>query len=51
VNGWLLGLATKQNPSDILKMLLDFGLDPDARTRVEPEGEYEISFTWGMPPL
>jgi len=48
-NGWLLGLAAKHNRADILKLLLEFGLDPDARTRVEPEGDYEISFTWGMP--
>jgi ankyrin repeat protein len=29
--------------------LLDLGLDPDARVRVEPEGIEEIAFTWGMP--
>jgi ankyrin repeat protein len=48
-NGWLLVLATKHNRPDVLKLLLEFGLDPDARTRVDPEGDYEISFTWGMP--
>src|SRR5262249_38189258 len=33
----------------ILKLLLDFGLDPDARVRVGSEGEEEIAFSWGMP--
>ena len=45
--GWLLSLAVDCNRPGILKLLLDFGLDPDARVRVE--GEDEITFTWGMP--
>jgi ankyrin repeat protein len=45
--GWLLSLAVDCNRPDILKLLLDFGLDPDARVRVDDEDE--ITFTWGMP--
>lgn len=46
-HGWLLRLAVDCDRPDILKLLLDFGLDPDARTRVD--GVDEIAFTWGMP--
>ena len=45
--GWLLRLAVDCDRPEILKLLLDFGLDPDARTRVD--GVDEIAFTWGMP--
>jgi ankyrin repeat protein len=45
--GWLLRLAVDCDRSEILKLLLDFGLDPDARVRVEDDDE--ITFTWGMP--
>jgi ankyrin repeat protein len=45
--GWLLELAVDCDRPEILKLLLDFGLDPDARARVE--GVDEIAFTWGMP--
>ena len=48
-DGWLLRLAVDHDRPDILKLLLDLGLDPDARVRVEPEGIEEIAFTWGMP--
>lgn len=45
--GWLLALAVDSNRPEILKLLLDFGLDPDARVRVS--GEEEPAYTWGMP--
>jgi ankyrin repeat protein len=45
--GWLLVLAVDCNRPEILKLLLDFGLDPDARVRVS--GEEEPVYTWGMP--
>jgi ankyrin repeat protein len=45
--GWLLALAVDNNRPDILKLLLDFGLDPDAKVRVT--GEEEPVYTWGMP--
>jgi ankyrin repeat protein len=45
--GWLLSLAVDCNRPELLKLLLDFGLDPDARVRVS--GEEEPVYTWGMP--
>jgi ankyrin repeat protein len=48
-DGWLLGLAAEYDRPEILKLLLDLGLDPDARVRVDPEGVEEVAFTWGMP--
>ncbi len=45
--GWLLALAVDCNRFEILRLLLDFGLDPDARVRVT--GEEEPAYTWGMP--
>jgi ankyrin repeat protein len=45
--GWLLRLAVDCDRPEMLKLLLDFGLDPDARARVT--GVDEIAFTWGMP--
>jgi ankyrin repeat protein len=45
--GWLLRLAVDHDRPDILKLLLDFGLDPDARARVDDVDE--PAFTWGMP--
>jgi ankyrin repeat protein len=45
--GWLLALAVDCNRPEILKLLLDLGLDPDARIRVS--GEEEPAYTWGMP--
>lgn len=45
--GWLLSLAVDCNRPGTLKLLLDFGLDPDARVRVGDADE--IAFTWGMP--
>ena len=43
----LLSFAVDCDRPEILKPLLDFGLDPDARVRVE--GDDENSFTFGMP--
>ncbi|MCI0436131.1 MAG: hypothetical protein L0271_21190, partial [Gemmatimonadetes bacterium] len=45
--GWLLRLAIDCDRPEILKLLLDLGLDPDARIRVEDDDR--ITFTWGMP--
>jgi ankyrin repeat protein len=45
--GWLLSLAVDCNRPEMLNLLLDFGLDPDARVRVD-DGD-ELTFTWGMP--
>ena len=45
--GWLLALAVDNDRPEILKLLLDLGLDPDARVRVT--GEEEPVYTWGMP--
>src|SRR5262249_20658510 len=44
-DGWLLALAVDYNRLEILRLLLDLGLDPDARVRVE--GEDTVTFTWG----
>lgn len=45
--GWLLRLAVDYDRPEILELLLDLGLDPDAKVRVEDVDE--IAFTWGMP--
>lgn len=45
--GWLLALAVDCNQVEILKLLLDLGLDPDARVAVG--GEEEAGYSWGMP--
>ena len=45
--GWLLRLAVDHDRSEILKLLLSWGFDPDARTRI-PNVD-EVAFTWGMP--
>lgn len=41
--GWLLRLAVDCDRPDILKLLLDFGLDPDARVRVDDVDEIEFT--------
>lgn len=46
--GWLLQVAVENDRMDALKLLLDLGLDPDARVRVE-EDDSRHTFTWGMP--
>lgn len=45
--GWLLRIAVDHNRPEILKLLLDFGLDPNARVRAGDSDD--IEFTWGMP--
>src|SRR6185295_18165347 len=45
--GWLLRLAVDYDRPEILKLLVDLGLDPDARMRVEEDDK--PTFTWGMP--
>ncbi len=45
--GGLLRIAASHNRPEILELLLDFGLDPDERTRF---GNWDgMTFTWGMP--
>jgi ankyrin repeat protein len=46
-DGWLLRVAVDHDRPDILKLLLDFGLDPDARVRAGESDD--IEFSWGMP--
>jgi ankyrin repeat protein len=43
----LLLLSVEHNRPEILKLLLNLGLDPDARERVDEIDE--VSFTWGEP--
>lgn len=45
--GWLLRLAVDHNRPDILQLLLNLGLDPDARVSVEDSDRG--TFSWGMP--
>jgi ankyrin repeat protein len=45
--GGLLRIAVTHNRPDILRMLLDFGFDPDERTRLSENDD--APFTWGMP--
>jgi ankyrin repeat protein len=45
--GGLLTVAVDHDRPEILELLLDSGLDPDARTRVNDVDE--VAFTWGMP--
>jgi ankyrin repeat protein len=45
--GWLLRVAVDCDRPNILKLLLDLGLDPDARVRVEDADR--IAFSWGIP--
>jgi ankyrin repeat protein len=45
--GGLLSVAVRHDRGDVLELLLDFGLDPDERTRL---GDVEEGvFSWGMP--
>jgi len=46
-SGGLLRIAVRHNRPDLLALLLEFGFDPDERTRIG-EGD-EVEFTWGMP--
>lgn len=45
--GWLLGIAVEHDRPEMVRLLLELGLDPDARVRVG-DGE-AIEYTWGMP--
>jgi ankyrin repeat protein len=45
--GGLLTIAANHDRPDVLSLLLDFGLDPDERKRVD--GLEEMVFSWGMP--
>jgi ankyrin repeat protein len=47
--GGLLRIAASHNRKEILSLLLDFGFDPDERTRFEFVGGDDIAFTSGMP--
>ena len=47
--GGLLRIAASHNRPDMLRLLLDFGLDPDERRRFGEAGGSEVVFTWGMP--
>jgi ankyrin repeat protein len=46
-DGGLLTIAVKHDRPEMLALLLDLGLDPDGRVRVE--GLDEAAFSWGMP--
>jgi ankyrin repeat protein len=46
-NGGLLTIAVKHDRPEMLALLLELGLDPDERVRVE--GLDEAAFSWGMP--
>lgn len=48
-SGGLLRIAVTHNRPDILALLLEFGLDPDERTRFRDVSGDEVVFTWGMP--
>jgi ankyrin repeat protein len=48
-SGGLLRIAVSHNRPKILGLLLEFGFDPDERTRFRDVGGDEVVFTWGMP--
>ncbi|MGH9723220.1 MAG: ankyrin repeat domain-containing protein [Bryobacteraceae bacterium] len=48
-SGGLLRIAASHNRPAILALLLEFGFDPDERTRFGDVGGDEVVFTWGMP--
>src|SRR5262249_15469358 len=47
--GGLLRIAASHHRPDIVRLLLDFGFDPDERTRFGEPGGDEVVFTRGMP--
>jgi len=47
--GGLLSLAVAHSHATILSRLLDWGFDPDERTRFRDVGGDDVVFTWGMP--
>jgi ankyrin repeat protein len=48
-SGGMLRVAVSHNRREILELLLDFGFDPDERTRFLGGDEDEVVYTWGMP--
>ena len=44
--GGLLRIAVTHNRAEMLSLLLDLGLDPDERVRLEGD---EVEYTWGFP--
>ena len=47
--GGMLRIAVSCDRADVLKLLLDFGFDPNERTRMLDVDADDIAFTWGMP--
>lgn len=47
-SGGLLTVAVRHDRAEILRLLLDFGWDPDERKAIETDGD-NLVFTWGMP--
>jgi ankyrin repeat protein len=47
--GGLLRIAASHNRPEILRLLLDFGFDPNERKRFGEDCGDEVVFTWGMP--
>jgi len=47
--GGLLRIAASHHRLEIVRLLLDFGFDPDERKRFGEPGGCQIVFTWGMP--
>lgn len=48
-DGGCLRVAVSHNQSDIVSLLLDFGFDPNERTRFRAVGGDLVVFNWGMP--
>jgi ankyrin repeat protein len=49
VTGGVLRVAASHNKPEMVSLLLDFGFDPDERTRFGGGDEVNVVFTWGMP--
>lgn len=47
--GGMLRIAASCDRAEVLKLLLDFGFDPNERTRMADVDADDIAFTWGMP--
>jgi ankyrin repeat protein len=47
--GGMLRVAASHNRLKILRLLLDFGFDPDERKRFIRGDEDQVVYTWGMP--
>jgi ankyrin repeat protein len=47
-SGGLLRIAVTHDRPEILKLLLDWGFDPDERIRFT-QGDEDVAFSWGMP--